>query len=430
MNEPGSFVRSSEEISLVLTNGLRVCVSPDRYSTAVAISVAYDIGYRTEPKESAGLAHLFEHLMFRQKGNSSFARRVEALGGRANAATHADMTIFTTTGPSGSLRELLLLEGDRMMNFSADAEILASEINVVIEEIETNITNKAYGGFPWMHLPDIAFPGEGAGHNGYGAIESLSEITLQQAERFFRAQYSPNHASVVIVGDVDQLEATDLLEEAFGQIPSNASRGDIEEKGFKQLVESQIKFQEDRFAPRDAIAIAWPVDKLEANFIATALVLAEILVTPRSRGSLRDEGTGISKAYAYLGNLRYPWSVASPSLFTVECYLEETQNHAAAAHLIEVLLASVPRWLDDDAVMVASKKILNRHYKSLDSIVGFSIRRSMDLLLARRTNWQEQIPNYLLDVRASAVSSFAQSISSSPRASIYLSSVASREMSK
>src|SRR5690242_14829728 len=52
-----------------LGNGLRVVLGQDRSAPTIAITVNYDVGFRSEPEGRTGFAHLFEHLMFQGSAN-------------------------------------------------------------------------------------------------------------------------------------------------------------------------------------------------------------------------------------------------------------------------------------------------------------------------------------------------------------------------
>ncbi len=52
-----------------LPNGLKVVLSPDKTAPTIAVGVYYNIGFRIEPKNRTGFAHLFEHMMFQGSGN-------------------------------------------------------------------------------------------------------------------------------------------------------------------------------------------------------------------------------------------------------------------------------------------------------------------------------------------------------------------------
>src|SRR5688572_14564060 len=153
-----------------LANGLRVVLGQDRSAPTVAITVNYDVGFRSEPEGRTGFAHLFEHLMFQgsehlEKGEAD--KLIEGNGGVMNGSTSSDYTNYISMLPSNALELGLFLEADRMRSTRIDAESLQNQIDVVKEEIRVNVLNRPYGGFPWIDLPPIMFESFNNAHNGY-----------------------------------------------------------------------------------------------------------------------------------------------------------------------------------------------------------------------------------------------------------------------
>ena len=73
-----------------LPNGLRVVLSPDHSAPTVVIGVYYRIGFRIEPRDRTGFAHLFEHMMFQGSqnlGKMEMIRLVQQNGGLLNGST-------------------------------------------------------------------------------------------------------------------------------------------------------------------------------------------------------------------------------------------------------------------------------------------------------------------------------------------------------
>ncbi|MCU1689727.1 MAG: zinc protease, partial [Jatrophihabitantaceae bacterium] len=103
---------------LVLPNGLRVVLAPDRSAPVVGIGVLYDVGIRSEPEGRTGFAHLFEHLMFQGSANLEkleHFRYVQSSGGTFNGSTHFDYTNYFEALPSNALERVIFLEADRML---------------------------------------------------------------------------------------------------------------------------------------------------------------------------------------------------------------------------------------------------------------------------------------------------------------------------
>ena len=100
-----------------LDNGLKVILSPDKTAPTAIVAVYYNIGFRIEPKDRTGFAHLFEHMMFQGSenlGKMEFIKLVQENGGVLNGSTRFDFTNYFEIVPSNKLETMLWAEADRM----------------------------------------------------------------------------------------------------------------------------------------------------------------------------------------------------------------------------------------------------------------------------------------------------------------------------
>jgi zinc protease len=207
----------------ILSNGLRVVLSPDRSAPVVAVGMHYDVGFRSEPEGRTGFAHLFEHLMF--QGSESLEklahfRHVQSSGGSFNGSTHPDYTNYFEVLPSAALERALFMEADRMRAPRITAENLRNQVDVVKEEIRLNVLNRPYGGFPWITLPPVLYDTFPNAHNGYGDFSELEAATVDDCAGFFDAYYAPGNAVITICGDFQVDAAVELVHRHFDDVPS------------------------------------------------------------------------------------------------------------------------------------------------------------------------------------------------------------------
>src|SRR6185295_4677024 len=142
-----------------LGNGLRVVLSEDHSVPVATVAVYYRIGFRIEPRDRTGFAHLFEHMMFqgsRNLGKAEFFKLVMGMGGNLNGSTRFDYTNFYEAFPANALETMLWAEADRMHTLDLTEENLTNQKGVVSEEVKVNVLNRPYGGFPWLQLPQYA----------------------------------------------------------------------------------------------------------------------------------------------------------------------------------------------------------------------------------------------------------------------------------
>ncbi|MFC6222657.1 M16 family metallopeptidase [Hymenobacter artigasi] len=142
-----------------LPNGLRVVLSPDHTAPTATVAAYYAVGFRTEPRDRTGFAHLFEHLMFQGSqnlGKAEFIQLIQKNGGALNGSTRFDFTNYFEVVPSNKLETILWAEADRMRGLAISQSNLTNQQGVVKSEVRVNVLNQPYGGFPWLDMPQKA----------------------------------------------------------------------------------------------------------------------------------------------------------------------------------------------------------------------------------------------------------------------------------
>ena len=131
-----------------LPNGLRVILSEDHSTPIVHVSVWYHVGSKNERPGRTGFAHFFEHMMFKGSKNvepESHTSIIASVGGRSNAYTTEDETVFWQTLPAQYLPLALWMEADRMATLRISDADFKRERDVVKEERRMRIENQPYG---------------------------------------------------------------------------------------------------------------------------------------------------------------------------------------------------------------------------------------------------------------------------------------------
>jgi zinc protease len=242
-----------------LGNGLKVVLSRDTTAPVAVVAVYYNIGFRIEPKDRTGFAHLFEHMMFQGSenlGKMEFIRLVQSNGGILNGSTRFDFTNYFEVVPAHTLETALWAEADRMRGLAITAENLKNQQEVVKNEVKVNVLNQPYGGFPWLDLPQYANTNWYNAHNFYGDLAHLDAATLEDVSKFFKTFYAPNNAVLVVVGDFDPAQTTAWIKKYFEGIPSSTlpPKADISEP--RQEKEKRAT-KPDAIATRPALAIGY-----------------------------------------------------------------------------------------------------------------------------------------------------------------------------
>ena len=130
-----------------LGNGLQVVVHEDHHLPVVAVNIWYHVGSRNEAPGRSGLAHLFEHLMFR--GPASAARVFEPLQEAGSSSTDPPAPIMRTTGlwcpraPPSWRCGWKRIEWDGSCRF--ERQRFETEREVVLNERRQSYDNRPYG---------------------------------------------------------------------------------------------------------------------------------------------------------------------------------------------------------------------------------------------------------------------------------------------
>ncbi len=205
----------------MLPNGLKVVLSRDTTAPLVTVAVYYGIGFRVEPRDKTGFAHLFEHLMFQGSANAPkgvFDQTVTNSGGVNNGSTRFDFTNYYEVVPSNALARMLWLDADRMARPVIDEAVLKNQQGVVGNEVKVNVLNQPYGSWPWIDMPMLANTNWYNSHNFYGDLKEIEAATVADAKSFQSSFYRPNNAVLVVAGDLDYAATRRMIETYFGPI--------------------------------------------------------------------------------------------------------------------------------------------------------------------------------------------------------------------
>src|SRR5262245_13276760 len=226
-----------------LANGLRLIVKEDHRAPTVVQQVWYRAGSMDESPGTTGVAHVLEHMMFkgtRSVGPEQFSRLVAEAGGRDNAFTSTDYTVYHEQVHRDRLPFVMRLEADRMANLQIRPEEFAREIKVVMEErrlsyedqpralLDENLLATAFSAHPYK-WPTI------------GWRQDLQNMTWQDAQAWYRSWYAPNNATVVVVGDVDAEQVVASAKRYYGPLARRALRerkpqSEPAQRGIKRVV--------------------------------------------------------------------------------------------------------------------------------------------------------------------------------------------------
>jgi len=360
-----------------LPNGLKVVLSPDHSTPTIVLGVYYNIGFRIEPRDRTGFAHLFEHMMFQGSqnlGKMEFIRLVQQNGGVLNGSTRFDFTNYFEVVPSNKLETVLWAEADRMKGLAITQANLTNQQGVVGNEVKVNVLNRPYGGFPWLDMPQYANTNWYNAHNFYGDLKDIEAATLPDVAAFFKTYYAPNNAAMAVVGDFDPAEAKKYIEKYFAAIPSSPQvpQPDLTEpKQEKERRASKV----DPLAKRPALAVAYHMpDRNTPEYYAMGLIdefllqgddslLYQELVKKRAFTGELNGGINL------LGNM---FNYKGPMLWMVSMIHDSTSKPDDIVNAMESVIAPLRAKPVDQALLDrALVKFRSDLYDNLGQFNGF-----------------------------------------------------------
>ena len=203
-----------------LDNGLTVVIRPNPATPVAAVQLWVKAGSTAEPEDRAGMSHILEHMAFKgtkRRGVGEIAREVESLGGDINAYTSFDHTVYLITISGRFLENALDILSDTLENPLFDADELARELEVILEEVRMNedkpdrvvgkaLFAEAYRKHPYRR-PVI------------GYVDTIKKTTREDLVAYFNKWYVSENMVLVITGGVDPKASRPIIEKTFGRLP-------------------------------------------------------------------------------------------------------------------------------------------------------------------------------------------------------------------
>ena len=246
-----SNLHAAQVQEFVLDNGLKVLLLEDHKSPAVTFQVWYRVGGRNEKDGKSGLAHFLEHMMFKgtpSTGPEEYSRIIAKNGGRSNAFTSSDMTVYFATMSREKIGIELDLEADRMANALLGEQYFEPEKKVIQEERRLRTDDN-----PGSALSEVAgavaFMVHPYRRPVVGWMEDIEKLTRQDLVDFYKLYYAPNNAFVVVVGDFSTDEILPKIRNAFGKIARDADAPKVSVQEPEQQGERRVILKKEAELP-------------------------------------------------------------------------------------------------------------------------------------------------------------------------------------
>lgn len=313
-------------------NGLTLIVMEDHSSPTFAYHTWYRVGSRNEKVGATGLAHLFEHMMFKQTRNhraGELDRTLERVGAENfNAFTGTDYTAYIQELPKQHLDLIASFESDRMVNLIVDEAALKTEREVVQNERRQRTENNPEG---LMHqeILRVAFEKHPYHWPVIGYEADLNRTTPKDAENFYKSHYHPGNAIIVVTGDVNPAQVASVIEKYYGSLPKVTTN------------EEPVPVEPEQTNPRKSVLkLNTQVEKMMVGYkipgnsdsSSAAIDMIEAVLTS-------GKASRLDRALVDAGIASNVWCNATtaidPSLFLCSASLQEGKKAETAEQIIQ-----------------------------------------------------------------------------------------------
>ncbi|MGB2804178.1 MAG: pitrilysin family protein [Candidatus Zixiibacteriota bacterium] len=310
----------------VLDNGLTILTCEDHSVPTVSYQTFMNVGSRNEVQPGkTGLAHLFEHMMFR--GTERYPDYDQALGNfgpETNAYTGEDMTVYFVNVKAEYLETVIEVEADRVRNLIFNDQTFRTELGPVKEERRMGEVEDP-DGFLWSEFTQLAYKKHTYGHSVIGFEEDLEKnIQLEDGLEFKRTFYSPGYATIVVTGNFDTPQVLEWVRKYYGDwekqpppdLPIPAEPPQTEER-VKEYV-----WKDNLITPKLIIGYHGPeFDIMSDDFCALSLI-GEILFLKSGRLTKRLD-TDLQMVDYISGRMQ---GQKDPGMFTVSTNLKRGKS--------------------------------------------------------------------------------------------------------
>jgi zinc protease len=274
--------QSFEVKTTTLKNGMKILVQEDHSIPNATMYIFYRIGSRNERPGTTGLSHFFEHMMFngaKKYGPGQFDRVMEAAGGRNNAYTNNDVTVYQDWFPASTLDLIFDLEADRIQNLAFDPKIIESERGVVANERRLSVDNDNFGTLS-EQLSASAYIAHPYQWPVVGWMVDIENWKMEDLKRHFEMGYSPSNATMVVVGDLKAEDVFKLAQKYIEPIASHDPPPKVTTQEPEQLGERRAVVK--KFAQLPLLMIGYHVGQTSSPDYYALRVLQTILFSGQS----------------------------------------------------------------------------------------------------------------------------------------------------
>lgn len=385
-----------------LPNGLKILIVEDHTVPVVSFQSWVNVGSVDEKFGLSGMAHLFEHLMFKDSekyGPRVFFNRLEAKGAAVNAFTTRDYTVFHETMVPSLLPIAITLEADRLANLKIDRETLYTERHVVFEERRLRTENSPEGRMQEA-VWSLVFKSHPYRAPVIGYPEDLNRMDLSDLEEFFARYYQPGNVTLVVVGDVKADDAFGLIEKAYGAIPGKGRPPRRISREPEQTESRRIEINDH--VASEKVTVAYPSTSASENDTYALDVLSNILFSGTSSRAYRRIVEEKEIALS-IGGVNY--TPLFPGLFMASATMKSGHPATEFEHEVEALIAEVQATgVSDKEIKTAVRQLTVQTVDSVRTAQGLAnLIGTVDSIFGDPMRFKEDLAKYSLVTNADVI---------------------------
>jgi zinc protease len=357
----------------VLDNGLKVLLLEDHKSPAVTFQVWYRVGSRNEKDGKSGLSHFLEHMLFKGTPKlkpEEYSRIIAKNGGRSNAFTTSDVTVYFATMSRDKIGIEIELEADRMVNallgetyFEPEKKVIQEERRLRTEDNPVSALGEVTGAVAYMVHPYR--------RPVIGWMDDIQNLTRQDLVDYYKLYYAPNNAFIVMTGDFSTQEMLPKIKAAFGNLPGGAEPPKVRAEEPPQQGERRVTLKKEAELP--FVLMYYHTPNLKSPDSYALDVLSVVLAGGRSSRLYHD--LVYQKRLARSVDADYNGLAIDPSVFSVTAQLMPGKEPAEIEREMDRLLEQMKAELiSDRELQKAKNQIESAFIYAQDSIFGQAMK--------------------------------------------------------
>jgi len=201
-------------------NGVQLIVEEDHSAPVAMVQIWLKVGGRDEVPGKTGLAHVFEHMMFKGSDKleaGDYSKIISAMGGNDNAFTSTDYTAYFETVPAKEVSRVIAMEAERFAHLKLKEEDFKSEIQVIMEERRMR-TEDDPNSRMFEELSAASLRLHPYRNPVIGWMQDLKALTIEDVKAFYKQHYVAGNVTVVVVGDVNFAQVKKVVSQSFGKM--------------------------------------------------------------------------------------------------------------------------------------------------------------------------------------------------------------------